>query len=622
MQNAVVKAAVGNALTQGIGVATGLQHSFQWKSVAASAAGAWAGGQVAKGVMPGTLDEAQAMGEWGLTARAGLVSLAAGGVTALARGGHVSAQQVATDTFGNMLGEALAGQAVAALPTGSGSGIEEPVKQLDANTFVDSRIQASTAESDARFDTVMQAMQDSFDNPAKAMTDANGNPLVLAKNTVLDPGLYTDTQRGPDYRLFVDANQDAHDAVMLPPVTVTASRRSLQARSNSLGAFMPLDVDPTTGLASFAYTSAQYMQAQASVPVVAPAPMTPSGHWETANTFTDAMGIVTPGNEQVWVNDGPAMPWAQQMALTAQASGHIALGIGEGVINAPLEAATGAGKGLVYLGAKGLDNQFGAMGVETNFTQRAIDRLDSFTGQVIKPRNGLQAMGAIGGGLIGPSVYAKAAGMTPTAWRAMQTERALLRSTPLADNMLAESVQGGDDIHSVRTVVAGVEGSEDVENVGAFVGPLIGRSGFRSSSDFAVTVGIRYQGFVDDAYIAAKRLEDGGLLRGNRNTRVGDYVDRISSRELKAYLRSEGISEGPDGLVQMNRWLRDPNGSGLYVRPDVRIPAAGRIYDATVGDKAYDSPQITRFGQFSGGDLITIIRPKVGPRGGSFSINP
>lgn len=69
----------------------------------------------------------------------------------------------------------------------------------------------------------------------------------------------------------------------------------------------------------------------------------------------------------------------------------------------------------------------------------------------------------------------------------------------------------------------------------------------------------------------------------------------------------------------MNRWLRDPSGSGLYVRPDVRIPAAGRIYDATVGYKAYDSTQIVRFGQYSGGDLITVVRPN--PLG-SYSIVP
>ena len=69
----------------------------------------------------------------------------------------------------------------------------------------------------------------------------------------------------------------------------------------------------------------------------------------------------------------------------------------------------------------------------------------------------------------------------------------------------------------------------------------------------------------------------------------------------------------------MNRWLRDPAGSGLYVRPDVRIPAAGRIYDATVGFKPYNDTQIVRFGQYSGGDRITVVRPS--PMG-SYSIVP
>lgn len=158
------------------------------------------------------------------------------------------------------------------------------------------------------------------------------------------------------------------------------------------------------------------------------------------------------------------------------------------------------------------------------------------------------------------------------------------------------------------------------ERGGEFVGPLIGRSGFRTSSEFAEAVGTRYQGFVDDAYIAGQRLEAQGLLRGNPNTRLGDYVDRISQRDLSAYLTSEGLAEGPGGLIQQNRWLRDPAGSGLYVRQDVRIPAAGRIFDATVGFKPSGSTQITRFGQYSGGDYITVVRP--GPVGGSYSIVP
>jgi hypothetical protein len=128
------------------------------------------------------------------------------------------------------------------------------------------------------------------------------------------------------------------------------------------------------------------------------------------------------------------------------------------------------------------------------------------------------------------------------------------------------------------------------------------------------------QGFVDDAYIAGQRLESQSLLRGHPDFRLGNYVDRISQRRLGAYLQSEGIAEGPGRLIQLNRYLRDPAGSGLYVRPDVRIPAADRIFDATVGFKAPGSTQITGFSQYSGGNYITVTRP--GPVGGSYSIVP
>jgi hypothetical protein len=153
-----------------------------------------------------------------------------------------------------------------------------------------------------------------------------------------------------------------------------------------------------------------------------------------------------------------------------------------------------------------------------------------------------------------------------------------------------------------------------------FVGPLIGKSGFRTSAEFADAVGTRYQGFVDDAYLAGQRLESQGLLGGHPDFRLGNYVDRISQTRLSAYLKSEGISEGPGSLIQLNRYLRDPAGSGLYVRPDVRIPAAGRIYDATVGFKSAGSIQITGFGQYSGGNYITVTRPS--PVGGSYSMVP
>ncbi|WP_167361351.1 LysM peptidoglycan-binding domain-containing protein [Paracidovorax cattleyae] len=106
----VARAAVGNALSQGIGVVTGLQDRFDWRSVAASAAGAG----VAWG-MNNALGLTDAKGEriaqpinTEMVAKATLSGFAAGLTTAVARGGRVSVQQIATDAFGNAIGGAFA----------------------------------------------------------------------------------------------------------------------------------------------------------------------------------------------------------------------------------------------------------------------------------------------------------------------------------------------------------------------------------------------------------------------------------------------------------------------------------------------------------------------------------
>lgn len=92
--NRVIQAAVGNAVTQGIGVATGLQQRFDWKGVAASAVGAGVGQQV--GLKLGPSFEGRLS-----------TGLLAGAAAALATGGRVSVTQVAIDAFGNALGQSL-----------------------------------------------------------------------------------------------------------------------------------------------------------------------------------------------------------------------------------------------------------------------------------------------------------------------------------------------------------------------------------------------------------------------------------------------------------------------------------------------------------------------------------
>lgn len=93
------QAAVGSALTQGMGVITGLQDKFSWQSVAASAVGAGVG-QAVGGAFQ------NAFGSFGGMLATGL---AAGMAAAVMRGGRVRVQQVAVDAFGHALGDAIVG---------------------------------------------------------------------------------------------------------------------------------------------------------------------------------------------------------------------------------------------------------------------------------------------------------------------------------------------------------------------------------------------------------------------------------------------------------------------------------------------------------------------------------
>jgi hypothetical protein len=111
----LLRSTVGNVLTQGVGVVTGLQSSFSWRGVAASAAGAVAGH-----VAGNLLGDAVGTASWDpwakeMVTRTG-AGLAAGTVASIAQGGRVSMQQVATDAFGSALGWSMAGAALPAQP--------------------------------------------------------------------------------------------------------------------------------------------------------------------------------------------------------------------------------------------------------------------------------------------------------------------------------------------------------------------------------------------------------------------------------------------------------------------------------------------------------------------------
>jgi hypothetical protein len=118
LSNTVVRAAVSNAMTQGVSIAVGLQDHFSWMGVAAAAAGTMMGQAVGGGAgkaMDGLLDN-QVAEKIVTGTLAGMASTAT--VTGM-RGGRVSAAQIAADAFGNALGQGIVDQMQAGVGWGS-----------------------------------------------------------------------------------------------------------------------------------------------------------------------------------------------------------------------------------------------------------------------------------------------------------------------------------------------------------------------------------------------------------------------------------------------------------------------------------------------------------------------
>lgn len=145
---------------------------------------------------------------------------------------------------------------------------------------------------------------------------------------------------------------------------------------------------------------------------------------------------------------------------------------------------------------------------------------------------------------------------------------------------------------------------------------------FGDAQTFADEAFARYQRYTDDAYTAATNAYENGRLvvpdGMSPDTIIGQRTDAIARIRMSRWLDNEGIAEGPGETVQLNRWLRDPSGSGNYRIPDVSIPDANLIMDGTIGFKWQNTPQVLDFRNFSGGSNITIVRPT--QLGGSYSL--
>jgi YD repeat-containing protein len=174
---AIARAAIVNAATQTIGVVTGLQQGFSWQSVAASGIGAGVGTMVGSALNGTSLFDNAQLNNF---AKAGITGFSTGLTTAVARGGKIAVLQVATDAFGNALGESVAGQLI------SSFGQEEP--------------------------WLTQARNDLYGSERFAANNQVSNPIDSVQHDVLrlDAGAPGGYENQSDEYSFVSKYMDAH----------------------------------------------------------------------------------------------------------------------------------------------------------------------------------------------------------------------------------------------------------------------------------------------------------------------------------------------------------------------------------------------------------------------------
>jgi hypothetical protein len=122
-------------------------------------------------------------------------------------------------------------------------------------------------------------------------------------------------------------------------------------------------------------------------------------------------------------------------------------------------------------------------------------------------------------------------------------------------------------------------------------------------------VAAKYQQLYDQGYALTTNRVAQGLV-ANDPMAIGADVDAFARQGLRRWLaNAEGIEEGGGNIIQVNRRLYDPTGSGAYRIPDVYIPGANTIFDGTIAYKTNLLDQTIDFNAFSGGGHVTIIRP-------------
>jgi hypothetical protein len=195
-----------------------------------------------------------------------------------------------------------------------------------------------------------------------------------------------------------------------------------------------------------------------------------------------------------------------------------------------------------------------------------------------------------------------------------------LKTVATETRALDDALQAADA--APRAILGDAEEATAVASGSGVNGSVsIGKSGCGSIEEFSDAVTAKYQSLYDQGYAVAQKRAAQELIPNTARS-IGSDADEFARTGLRDWLSgSEGIQEGPGQVIQVNRRLYDPTGSGKYRIPDVYIPGSGTILDGSISFKTSSLRQIQDFAKFSGGARTTIIAPK-GLRWGSYSIIP
>jgi len=184
--NAVVRGAVSNALTQGVALATGLQHDFNWMAVAASAAGAGVGEAVNESLL-GALNQSTGLramntdfsnaldnGTVARVAGGTLAGFASGMTTAVMRGGRINVVQVATDAFGNAIGDSIVDEM--RISAQQEMALKQAQNRSEPDGYPGESAQSSSGLTAAQKDAMARGLGPMTDEAARKLLNSNLSP--------------------------------------------------------------------------------------------------------------------------------------------------------------------------------------------------------------------------------------------------------------------------------------------------------------------------------------------------------------------------------------------------------------------------------------------------------------